>query len=1169
VENILNPETSTWKDTNLGPRVVDVALAKFMRSQLVHFRASGLKPNTRLYAFFDGQDVGSWVSPDSPNLVDDEYVFNFSAGLNQKGFGQSILTDSFGTAQGVFVIPNGNPPKPYVSSSQISSTVNGIVTSSGVAYLPSSVQVVEGVNWYNQIAPADISRIVYYNVNEYPTTPSEIAADPNFDSSEVPPSRQFKVGDRMFRLTTSVNDSRRERDLEAYAEKTYTANGLIQTRQNTVISTRVPNFTQRQITDNRTITEIREGRTALQVGSWGDPVAQTFTVDENENPKGVFVTGIDVFFQSKSSVHNVEVYLTSTDNGRPTEIRLPGTTSVKTPDSYLRVQCTLGSGVNTDSFVVGTVVTGSTSGAIGVLKSAISFQSAAVNPTTNVTNTVYDVVLSNYQGEFIPGESITFSRTTPVTSTFNVVLDTMKVERVEITNFGTGYTALTDIDDPSEYVSVQFSVPQLPGGVQATGYAKVSNGRVYDVVVTNQGSGYTSIPSVTFSGGGASVAATARVRTVPSRKAAIMGVATSDGGTVATRFNFDGPVYLENGKTYAFVVYCPTSVDYKIFVSRVGDKKLLADGTQSQELVNKQPVLGSLFKSQNGSLWTEDQQEDVTFVLYKAQFDTTKTAVVEFNNAPLPVIELVRDSITTNSEAGTGDFFGANPSVIRVRTKVPHGLLRGDLVSISGITGTGDTQTVGGIDITNINRQHVVLHSDFYTFDVNVGEDATSSVTAGGIHGVCGSNLPYEVVQPQVNYLNFQETTVQMSLISTIGGTIDEGYTVGSYTQDSPVAVYTGQDYYFRGSRLVANTDNEVLNSGASLLNGKKSFRLRVSFSTLNPDLSPVIDVQRTNAILVRSLIDDPDMNDDRFGPTRTLLTLSADAALSTGQYLYGVTNGTTLNGSVSRVISYNSTTKEVLIEKTDDGDIIPETGSSVYTVKTAKNTDVNSAVNIGDGTITVVDPHNLTTNDYIMINDEIMKVTGTTSTELTVTRGLFGTTDSAHSVTDDVFKLILIGSVFDNDVATITGDERTGSVFYVPETESDYGSSFAKFKTRTFTLENPSDQINLTLSAVLFDTNNLKCYYRTRSENDSRSFLEIPWVPFNETGLADNNEKARVVDVDDINPSKIDKNNFFEYKFTADGLTPFTAFELKFVMNSVNPALSPVIDDYRVICTV
>jgi hypothetical protein len=171
--------------------------------------------------------------------------------------------------------------------------------------------------------------------------------------------------------------------------------------------------------------------------------------------------------------------------------------------------------------------------------------------------------------------------------------------------------------------------------------------------------------------------------------------------------------------------------------------------------------------------------------------------------------------------------------------------------------------------------------------------------------------------------------------------------------------------------------------------------------------------------------------------------------------------------------------------------------------------------------------------------------------------------------VTDDVFKLILIGSVFDNDVATITGDERTGSVFYVPETESDYGSSFAKFKTRTFTLENPSYQINLTLSAVLFDTNNLKCYYRTRSENDSRSFLEIPWVPFNETGLADNNEKARVVDVDDINPSKIDKNNFFEYKFTADGLTPFTAFELKFVMNSVNPALSPVIDDYRVICTV
>jgi hypothetical protein len=33
--------------------------------------------------------------------------------------------------------------------------------------------------------------------------------------------------------------------------------------------------------------------------------------------------------------------------------------------------------------------------------------------------------------------------------------------------------------------------------------------------------------------------------------------------------------------------------------------------------------------------------------------------------------------------------------------------------------------------------------------------------------------------------------------------------------------------------------------------------------------------------------------------------------------------------------------------------------------------------------------------------------------------------------------------------------------------------------------------------------------------------------------------------------------------------LTPFTSFELKFVMNSPNPALTPIIDDYRVICTI
>ena len=41
--------------------------------------------------------------------------------------------------------------------------------------------------------------------------------------------------------------------------------------------------------------------------------------------------------------------------------------------------------------------------------------------------------------------------------------------------------------------------PELPGGVTAaTGTAKVSEGKVYDITVTNPGSGYITVPSVTI-----------------------------------------------------------------------------------------------------------------------------------------------------------------------------------------------------------------------------------------------------------------------------------------------------------------------------------------------------------------------------------------------------------------------------------------------------------------------------------------------------------------------------------------------------------------------------------------------------------------------------------------------------------------------------------------------
>ena len=48
-------------------------------------------------------------------------------------------------------------------------------------------------------------------------------------------------------------------------------------------------------------------------------------------------------------------------------------------------------------------------------------------------------------------------------------------------------------------------------------------------------------------------------------------------------------------------------------------------------IVTRQYIGGSLFKSQNGTIWTASQFEDLKFKLYKAQFTTTPATAYFYN----------------------------------------------------------------------------------------------------------------------------------------------------------------------------------------------------------------------------------------------------------------------------------------------------------------------------------------------------------------------------------------------------------------------------------------------------------------------------------------------------------------------------------------------------------
>ena len=108
----------------------------------------------------------------------------------------------------------------------------------------------------------------------------------------------------------------------------------------------------------------------------------------------------------------------------------------------------------------------------------------------------------------------------------------------------------------------------------------------------------------------------------------------SSNGEVATRVTFPSPIYLEPETEYALVLGVQQSIEYEVWISRMGDRTVNTQSLPDAEsvIVTRQYLGGSLFKSQNGSVWTASQYEDLKFQLYKASFVEDEGTVFFYNS---------------------------------------------------------------------------------------------------------------------------------------------------------------------------------------------------------------------------------------------------------------------------------------------------------------------------------------------------------------------------------------------------------------------------------------------------------------------------------------------------------------------------------------------------------
>lgn len=111
-------------------------------------------------------------------------------------------------------------------------------------------------------------------------------------------------------------------------------------------------------------------------------------------------------------------------------------------------------------------------------------------------------------------------------------------------------------------------------------------------------------------------------------------IKTSADASVAHRVTFDYPIFVEGMKEYCFVIggWSPNT---RVWVARMGDP--LVDNADAT--VDTQPVLGSSFRSQNGTTWNAEQYEDIKYNLNVAIFKYQSANIVMNNvneSEPLP-----------------------------------------------------------------------------------------------------------------------------------------------------------------------------------------------------------------------------------------------------------------------------------------------------------------------------------------------------------------------------------------------------------------------------------------------------------------------------------------------------------------------------------------------------
>ena len=536
-------------------------------------------------------------------------------------------------------------------------------------------------------------------------------------------------------------------------------------------------------------------------------------------------------------------------------------------------------------------------------------------------------------------------------------------------------------------------------------------------------------------------------------------VSTSQAADQPTRFTFDAPVYVKENVEIAVVVMTDSD-KYLAWISRMGENDI--SGSRS---VSEQPYLGVLFKSQNNSTWTAYDYEDLKFNVYRASFDTSKNGLVELGNAEVPMARLGSDPI----------------------------------------------QTVTGSSIVKVN------HDDHHMYDTSTGTGNYAMLT-GLTSGIAGTLN---------EFMETSESTI------VIDGAVDAGF-----PDDGQL------HYYVIKSANLEEVGDEIIGGTPSVSNDVYTVTVSqrgVGNTTIiaHPEDS-VVEWYEVNGIPLQNLNNTPlQIQEAGLDWYSVDVTVNATETDSFGGSSVMASNNALVDSYqlMVPVINFPDTNVKTTV------DFLNGTSPSGSQVSYGQ---------YGASVSELIDRIDLRRPGMIASSvNELQRNNAENSS--TVVFEMSSSKENLSPVIDLERKSI---TAYGNrlDEVRSSADVYTESE-YVEPTAPEGDSGEAIYITKRVQLQNPATSIKVILDAVRNPSSDIQVMYKVLRSDDSTDFDELGWSYFNSAGEAD-------VPVSAVS----DRSSFKEYQFTQDDIPEFISFAIKIKMNGTNSSEPPLIKDLRAI---